>query len=316
MYLWLICQLPLLGLAQIDTTQIVSLGGIRQFIAVQSNCHEAPLMLFLHGGPGRSFREIAHTFTDSLLDHFTVVQWDQRGAGKTHELNPENTALSAELLQSDTDELIRYLLQQFNRQKLYLVSHSWGSVMGFHVAQNHPELVHAYIAISPVVNQHEHSRLTIAMLKQWALETGNKTALTELDSVTVPLQEAGDLYYQQKWLFIHNGAEFASKPGFRNEYFTWMDTWFPLCIEAVDKPLYKTTPTLNCPVYFIEGNGDGQESHQLVEHYYQTLRAPIKELYWFDQSGHTVFNTEPDKLQVTLIGIGVKHTNATPCPKP
>lgn len=74
-----------------------------------------------------------------------VVQWDQRQTGETLKLNSSPEKLSLGLLQNDTEELINYLLQRFNRKKLFLVSHSFGSMLGFDFAAKHPESIYAYI---------------------------------------------------------------------------------------------------------------------------------------------------------------------------
>lgn len=292
----------------IDTSEVVEIGGINQFITLKGNDQKKPLLLFLHGGPGKSLIGVAETFNDELIDHFVVIHWDQRESGKTLEMNTSNEELTYEILQSDTYELIQYLLNKFNRKKLYLASHSWGSVLGFHIAQNYPELLHAYIPISPIVHQAEHTALTIKMLKKWAWKNDNKTAIKELNTVNIPLQTQDDLFYQQKWLFIYNGADFATKPGFREEYYDWMAVWFPVVIRSFQNNLFETVPELNCPIYFLEGRGDKQKSHYVANRYYKKLDTDFKKFYWFEDSGHTIFNTEPKKLQETIIEIAKQPT--------
>lgn len=287
--------------AKIDTTEVLEIGGIRQFIKLQGADQTKPLLLFLHGGPGTSLIPVADSFTDQLKKQFVVVQWDQREAGETLKLNHSPEKLSLDLLQKDTDELIKYLLKKFNRKKLFLVSHSFGSMLGFNVAHKHPELLYAYIPISAIVDQRKSEQLTMELLNKWAKETKNETAIKELALVKLPFEHEDDLFYSQKWLFIHNGVDFAKEDGFRAKYHDWLAIWFPMWKQAVKNNLFKTLPELNCPVYFIEGNGDQQKSHLLVADYYKFVRAPKKDLFWFEKSGHTVFNSEPEKLQEVII---------------
>lgn len=286
---------------KIDTTEVVEIGGIKQFLKFQGADHSKPLLLFLHGGPGTSLIPVADKFTDKLKDHFVVVQWDQREAGETLKLNHSAEKLSLGLLQKDTDELIKYLLQKFNRKKLFLVSHSFGSMLGFNFADKHPELLYAYIPISGIVDQRKSEQLTMELLNKWAKKTNNDAAKKELALVKLPFESGDDLFYSQKWLFIHNGVDFAKEDGFKVKYHDWLAVWFPMWKQAVTNNLFKTLPVLNCPVYFIEGNGDKQKSHYLVEDYYKFLKAPKKALFWFEKSGHTVFNSEPEKLQQVII---------------
>jgi pimeloyl-ACP methyl ester carboxylesterase len=286
---------------KIDTTEVVKIGGINQFIKLQGTDETKPLLLFLHGGPGTSLIPVADAFTNKLKEHFVVIQWDQREAGETLKLNHSPEKLSLGLLQQDTGELIQYLLKKFNRKKLYLVSHSFGSMLGFNVADKHPELLYAFIPISAIVDQRKSEKLTMEMLNKWAGETANTDAVKELALVKIPFEKEDDLFYSQKWLFIHNGVEFAKEDGFKTKYHDWLAVWFPMWKQAVTNNLFKTLPAVKCPVYFIEGIGDQQKSHYLVEEYYKSLKAPKKGFFWFEKSGHTIFNSEPDKLQQVII---------------
>ncbi len=291
------------GFSQMDTSYAVKINGINQHLWLKGEDIRKPVPLFLHGGPGRSVISSAESFNELLVKHFVVVHWDQREAGKTLALNSSEQPLSVELLQDDTHEMIQYLLRKFGRKKVFLVSHSWSSFLGFHIAKQYPDLLHAYIPISPIIDQEKHSRLTVTMLKEWAAKNNNQQALKELDQIQIPLQTKEDLFFQQKWLFIHNGVGFASKSDFRSVYFEWMDVWFPMLVKSFDINVPEIYSQLKCPVYFIEGNGDKQKSHWLVKEYFKQLEAETKKFYWFKKSGHTVFNTEPVKLQKTIIKI-------------
>lgn len=200
---------------KIDTTEIVQIGGIKQFISIKGNNKENPILLFLHGGPGTSLVESSEKFTEKLKNEFVVINWDQRETGETLKLNSANENLTPELFKNDTYELIKYVLGKFKHEKLYLVSHSWGSVLGFDIAEKHSELLYAYISISPIVDQNKASKLTMEMLNNWAIKTKNNNAITELSLVKIPFENQNDLFYSQKWLFIHNGVEFAKKRGFQ-----------------------------------------------------------------------------------------------------
>lgn len=289
------------NIAKIDTTEIIPIGGIKQFISIKSNNKEKPILLFLHGGPGTSLVAVSEKFTDKLKDEFVVINWDQRETGETLKLNSTQKDLTPELLKSDAYEVVNYLLKRFKREKLFLASHSWGSVLGFDIAKNHPELLYAYIPISAIIDINKSSELTVDMLKKWAVKTNNATATQELNLINIPFTRPDDLFYSQKWLFIHNGVDFAKKEDFKPTYYKWLGIWFPMWKKSVEGSLFDTLPEINTPVYFIEGNGDKQKSHYLVEDYYKFVKAPKKGMFWMKKSGHTIFNTEPDKLQKVII---------------
>jgi pimeloyl-ACP methyl ester carboxylesterase len=297
------------NVSKIDTTEIVQIGGIKQFISIKGNDRNKPILLFLHGGPGTSLVAVSEKFTDQLKANFVVVQWDQRETGQTFKLNSTNEKLTAEVFKNDTYELIKYLLEKFKHKKLYLASHSWGSVLGFYIAEKYPELLNAYIPISAIIDQNKGALLTMEMLNKWAQKTNNETAIKELKLVKIPFESKDDLFYSQKWLFVHNGVDFALKDDFRTKYYEWLSIWFPMWIKSVQEKPFETISEIKCPIYFIEGNGDKQKSHYIVKDYFEFIKAPKKKLFWMKKSGHTVFNTEPEKLQKIIIEKIIPDTN-------
>lgn len=288
---------------KIDTTEVVQIGGIKQFISIKGNKWENPLLLILHGGPGKSLIPFAPGFTDKLLNDFTVVNWDQRNTGETLSLNQSKAHVAVDLLKSDALEIVQYLTSRYNQKKIYLLSHSWGSVMGFELASKHPELFLGYIAVSPVVDANESASLFVKDLKIWAAKTNNQAASQELENIKLPFQNQDDFFYAQKWLFIHNGVPGIEKDEFKTAYYNWMNDWFPIWKENAKTNLPASYPKIDCPIYFFIGVADNQSYYTLAEKYYKELKAKHKNLYWFKKSGHTIFNTEADKLQYELIKI-------------
>jgi pimeloyl-ACP methyl ester carboxylesterase len=122
----------------IDSTGVITIGGIKQFVSIKGKDNSKPLLLFLHGGPGNSVIGYAERFTRKLQENFIVVQWDQRESGKTRTLNKSPEPLTVALFEKDTREMVTTLLQRFHQPKLYLAGHSWGTVLGFYMAKNYP----------------------------------------------------------------------------------------------------------------------------------------------------------------------------------
>ena len=287
----------------IDTTQIVLVGGIKQYIKIKGTDISKPILLFLHGGPGSSVLGFADKFTSKLKEHFIVVQWDQRETNKTLEMNSSPVPLKVSLFENDTKDLIDLLLKQFKQKKLYLVAHSWGSVLGFHIADKYPQLLYAYIAISPMINQLKSERITLKMLKQKAEELGNAQEIRELSLVQIPFENGKQLFYARKWLFEFNGQPIADKDSSAMIKYiaNWSSTWLQVWNEALNKNLIKDIPKLNCPIYFFIGRKDYQTHFTLAEEYYNSLVATKKRLFWFEKSGHLIPNSEPALLQNIII---------------
>jgi pimeloyl-ACP methyl ester carboxylesterase len=294
------------GGSPIDTSQTIFIGGIKQFVSIKGKDRSAPLFLFLHGGPGNSVMSYSDKFSGQLPEHFVVVHWDQREAGRTKQLNNSPVPLTVDLFKQDTYQLIVELLRQFNHSKLYLAAHSWGTVLGFHIARNHPELLHAYIPICPMVNQLESERAILEKMKERATRTGNRVALKELAEIRIPFENGAQLYYHRKWLFEYIGSNIRVSKSYVE---SWSVTWLSLFNEASEDNLFESASSLNCPVYFFVGRNDFQTNSEITARYYQQLDAPKKELFWFEKSAHSVPTTEPYLVQKIIIERILEESN-------
>ena len=127
---------------RVEFVHRLSLGGIEQAIYVHGDDPAAPVLLFLHGGPGLPHMPFAHVNAE-LAHSFVVVDWDQRGAGKSYSPALNAAHFSIEQFVSDAHELILWLCERFSQPHVMLVGHSWGSALGAIVAARHPQLVSA-----------------------------------------------------------------------------------------------------------------------------------------------------------------------------
>jgi pimeloyl-ACP methyl ester carboxylesterase len=286
------------GQLPVDSTGILEIGGIKQFISVKGKDNSRPLLLFLHGGPGGSVMSYSGKFTNKLQEHFIVVQWDQRETGKTLKLNSSPVPLTVTLFEDDTHELIDILLKKFHQPKLYLVAHSWGTVLGFHIASNHPELLYAYVPVGAMINQLESERIILDMMQEKAQRESNQEQIRELATIKIPFESGEQLYYHRKWLFHFNGSKTKLA---KNYVLNWSSTWLALYNEASKSNLIETLPTLSCPLYFFAGRKDFQTNSSITEAYFNKLVAPTKRLFWFEQSAHAVPTSEPGLFQSILI---------------
>ena len=136
----------------IDRLEQVELGGVRQWISIRAADPHAPVLLFLHGGPGSANLAKLRLQVPQLEKHFVVVTWDQRGAGKSASLGFDYSTLSIEQMVSDAHELVTYLKTRFGVEKIYLMGFSWGTVIGLSLADRYPQDFYAYIAVSQIVD--------------------------------------------------------------------------------------------------------------------------------------------------------------------
>ncbi len=287
------------GFSPINVQEAVEIGGMKQWISLKGDNDRLPVLLFLHGGPGNSAMGYADKFTLELQKYFVVVQWDQRGSGKTARINSTDTALTVSLMMKDALEIIRYLCSRFARTKIYLMGHSWGGFLGLQVAATHPELLEAYFAISPMVNQLESDRLSLLLMNDSDHGPSDSNALEELSLVRIPFQNGDQLYYHRKWIAKKMLTAGPEKTYVRK----WATRWLGLYNEASAFNFLVLAPEIKCPIFFFIGVRDYLTYFKITEEYYNKLKAEKKDLFWFTNSAHNLNLTEPKKLQEIIISL-------------
>jgi pimeloyl-ACP methyl ester carboxylesterase len=298
----------------------VVLGGHKQSILIRGENINNPVMLFLHGGPGTAQIGFAPKFQSELEKHFTIVNWDQRGAGLSYSKDLKKEDLTIETMVKDTVECIQYLLKRFKQPKLFLVGHSWGSVLGVLTSQKVPELLYAYIGIGQVVNMRDGEKISFEYTINKAKDLNNKRALKQLTKIKFNPTDMDFLKIQRKWLMKFGGSFIGvsmyhlvySNMLFRSEY--TMKDWMryikagkfsldSLWDEIVDINFIEKVPRLEIPVYLFAGKHDYQTPFQLAEQYFHTLECPQKEFIWFENSGHLLNFEEVERFNEECIKI-------------
>jgi pimeloyl-ACP methyl ester carboxylesterase len=193
------------------------LGGARQIVNVRGNNRANPILLFVHGGPGAVEMPMAWAFQRPWEDFFTVVQWDQRGAGRSFPLNdPKLLAptLTPDRYRDDAIQLIELLRHKYNKDKIFLVGHSWGSAIGLSVAVKRPDLLYAYVGIGQLIDFRENEQVGYEWTLEQARKGHNPRAVRELEQLS-PYPGPGPfdvekMTTERKWS-IHYGALAAGR---------------------------------------------------------------------------------------------------------
>jgi len=100
----------------------------------------------------------------SIKKSFIVVNWDQRGSGKSYSNNISKESMNKSRFIDDTKELIGYLCTKYKKEQVYLVGHSWGSELGMHIIDKYPEKIAAFISIGQVVNGLENEVISFGVV--------------------------------------------------------------------------------------------------------------------------------------------------------
>ncbi len=184
----------------IDSLERVTLGGVDQWILIRGHDASDEVLLFIHGGPGLLNMPLCHPNAD-LEKRFVVVQWDQRGAGKSYSTSALPEAMKIDQFVSDARALTQLLIERFDKDKIYLLGHSWGSVVGAKTAARYPELFNAYIGVSQVTNVLETQKLLYERTLETAKSVNNASAVADLEAIGAhPFAQPDDHLLAFEWL--------------------------------------------------------------------------------------------------------------------
>lgn len=264
-----------------------------------------------------------------LEDDFIVVNWDQRGAGKSYYSFSESNKINIDTFISDTYELTNLLMKRLNKEKIYIMGNSWGSVVGIQTIQRYPKLYYAYIGIGQVVNMKENERLSYEYTLEQAILRNDKKAERQLQDIGTEYFNRVDwfkcLLLQRKYLVKYGGAvygksnyrcletHFLSSPEYSlfdiiNRVRGSKQSLKMLWIKLLKVNLFETSTKFDIPIYFIEGRHDYNAPSSIANQYYESIKAPLKELIWFENSAHFPQWEEPEKFHSILKNKIIKET--------
>ena len=304
----------------------VKVNGTEQWVTVRGKDKANPIILFVHGGPATPITPQMWQFQRPLEDFFTVVNWDQRGAGKTYLLN-EPSSLDREInvanYVKDTIELTQYILQRFDKRKVILMGHSWGTIVGMHAALKQPELYYAYVGIGQVINTRENERLSFDYAVAQSTVHQNDSALAELAEIAPypgdePLTR-DRIVAARKWAQYYGGlTAYRSdsmyffrapllSPDYRSEDVCALNQGSLFTLErlleeflAVDFFGVKQFPI---PVVMFMGRHDYTTPSEPTYHWMSEVKAPQKHAIWFEHSSHMIPWEEPGRFLVELVNV-------------
>lgn len=312
------------GEVSISILENVLIGGVKQSICIRGNDINKPILLVVHGGPGDAAMPIMNRINRNLEKDFIVVNWDQRGAGKSFYNFNKDSDISIDKFVRDLHEISCYLLNKLGKEKMYILGHSWGSVLAIKAIQRHPELYYAYIGVGQVVDMVENEMLSYDFTLQEAIKRGDKSAemtLSNMGSAYIFSEDWMDkLLTQRKLLLQYGGSLWGQKSYWSLEKqflncpeYTFVDIVNRvrgskqsikfLWTELMKVNFLKTVNKIEIPVFFFQGKHDYNTPSASLVKYFERLDAPQKELIWFDESAHFPQWEEPDKFHESLIEI-------------
>jgi proline iminopeptidase len=297
----------------------VQIGGIPQFVSVRSRHRANPILLFVHGGPGLTSIPASYFYMQGWDEYFTLVQWDQRGAGKTFEANPGGEHLTIARMEADTEELVQYLRRTYRKPKIVVLGQSWGSVPGLMLAERHPEWLYAYVGMGQVVDFPRSEKLGYQMTLDKARTAHDDNAVKSLEALA-PFPQTGEthakLMAERRWLSKYGGVFWPTGNGNEDDIVRMSPDYSDHDLVVRDRANAASVAALwpelahvsfwnvtefRCPIVIFEGRHDLSTSATVVGDWFPRIRAPSKKLVWFEDSSHLVYEEEPGKTLVSLV---------------
>jgi pimeloyl-ACP methyl ester carboxylesterase len=295
---------------KIDTLMDIELNGLKQKILIQSNNKNNPILLWLHGGPGTSEMFINHHCMNKLIDFYTVVHWDQRGTALSYNDSLTATEITHDKILDDAIRLTELLIEIYHQDKIFIIGHSFGSILGIHLILKYPDSYYAYIGMGQLIDDDISREITYNWFVNKLKDENDSIELAEvIETHRIPrdlIDKYRGIYYKGRSLF----DIIKDSPYYYDGYFDTYLKSMNFIRESLSKDttsnfknIFNEVRELQVPVYFFEGRHDriAACAPELVIEYCKNLTAPKKEIIWFEESAHHPNLDEPDKFQKVLI---------------
>ena len=309
-------RVPATIATSIQETRFVTLGGIEQWITICGENRANPVLLILHGGPGDAQSSLRRTYAVYEKD-FTIVQWDQRGAGKTYARNP-NSPPDPDRVELDGIELAQYLCDYLGKKKILLLGHSWGPHLAIGMVQRRPELFAAYIGTGQVGSWRENVQAQFDFLLAKARAANDRKRVEQLEAIGTPDPNNTAQYFSwwsmrnpymsaddAKW-FEELGQIVRSDPEFTEEYMKALGDGMRYSgrttVSAMASTEFPTTANkFKVPFFVIQGEEDMVTPTSVAVKYFKVVKAPKKKLILIEHAGHFALVTHSEEFLAALV---------------
>ena len=292
---------------RVDEDGFVRINGIEQWVSMRGERCDNPVILIAHGGPGNPQSLYANGPEAGWRKDFTIVHWDQRGAGMTYGRNRpgEDEKLSVDQLRDDGLAVARHVAARLGKRKLILMGGSWGSALAVHMAKAQPALFCAYLGTAQMVAQREntdgHAKLIALARAAGDIETATRIEALGPPPWTNPRSFGIERRATRKYeamstdpmpkAWMAPGARYAT-PQAQADYEAGEDYSFLQFVgmqndgmfSTID--LYKLGTDFSLPVYLVQGMQDLVTTPEVTQRYFDAIKAPVKKLVLVPRAGH------------------------------
>ncbi len=279
---------------------------------------DCPVLVFNHGGPGSTLMPFSETFDSELLNKFVVVHWDQRGAGKSFNECSFTKDFSVDQFIQDTKTIMNFVRTKTSGRKIYLVGHSWGSLIGIKFATAFPELIDGYIGVGQIIDDKLGQTSGYCYVKMKAEEASDSEALKALDEIGKSPFSDFDRRMKLSNLVMKFGGVFSqvsmemlgkaisnstiySEVDLENQEVGMKKSIDALGLDVLSFNALKEAKIIDIPIWFIQGRDDQATPGFLVEEFFKKIEAKKgKKFVWMEKCGHFPFWDDPRKFAEIL----------------
>ena len=305
----------------VDSAQFVSVSGIDQWVTMRGADRRNTPMLFLHGGPGDALSPFSAKLFADWESYFTLIQWDQPGAGRTFSRSGSDIAseLSIDRIVRDGIDVAEFALDMLGHDKLILVGTSWGSIIASRMVQSRPDLFEAYVGISQVVSVRRAVSNAYGEVINHFERSGIETAVSALEALGPPpwdnVSKLGVLFHHIRIMRGEPAPDLIAlaDPEFGPaEFQAWLaaDEFSQLHFfgasldgELMQLDLLEEPLDRSVPVYVFQGSDDMVAPLVLAEQFVDALDTQEKKLIRFQGAGHELLFEASDELLGELVEI-------------
>ena len=311
----------------IDQALDIPVNGDVQNIHIRGNDPHAPVLLFVHGGPGVCDRSwVMPIQSKYLADRFIMVCWDQRMAGKSYHRKDRKLPMTLDQQVADMHDVVRYLCKRFRREKIFIVGHSWGSILSVLYLQQHHSHIAAYVGMGQFINGAKNEAISYDFVVDYARAHGDEKALKALEEIGAPVEGIykdgmDGLMVQRNYMTKFGGGAYKEKeniyksvlkpfltsreynvakdlPKYYRGTFHCLEKLWPQVVALKFDEDVKKIPV---PILLFQGDHDRNTPTELVRPWFQELDAPYKEWVSFAESAHSPIKEEPELWAEKLI---------------
>jgi pimeloyl-ACP methyl ester carboxylesterase len=321
----------------VQETYKAQIGGIEQWINIRGQDRDNPVILFVHGGPASPAMPTAWQFQRPIEEYFTVVHYDQRAAGKTFLANDTRAVegtLHIPRYVNDAIEVAEHVRQRLGKDKLILVGHSWGTIIGMRAALERPDLFHAYVGIGQVIDTRLNEKLSFEYGLRRAREEGNEAAVREMQSIApypgdepitreriviarkwpqhyggmTAYRDESPYYHRGPWLSPEYTANDVRAIGEGNRF-----TLSPVLPEFLEVD-FTGVDAFPIPVVMFMGRHDYTTPSAPTAEWIEAVDAPCKAGVWFEHASHMIPWEAPGHTLVALLETARPLATGAGCP--